>query len=136
MPTLTVRFAMLSIDARPFQICALTLFATILVGCSEGALPKNDPDHGRTYIEFLIELSEVYQSKPANYSRAYAVMKTGVAGRDWLATVHGLPDNLAACEEIIAPYRTDAALTTLQGRYFCEEIEEGFQPFSDFQPQS
>jgi hypothetical protein len=41
----------------------------------------------------------------------------------YLGTIHGYPNNLLVCEELIAPYNKDPSLTTIPGgTYFCEVL--------------
>jgi hypothetical protein len=40
----------------------------------------------------------------------------------YLATVHGFPNNISVCEELIKPYNEDSSMSTLAGEYFCEEL--------------
>lgn len=44
-------------------------------------------------------------------------------GTSYLGTIHGYPNNLAVCEELIAPYNEDPSLTTIPGStYYCEVL--------------
>jgi hypothetical protein len=40
----------------------------------------------------------------------------------YFATVHGYPNNLAVCEEVLAPYNTDVSRSAISGEYFCEVL--------------
>ena len=40
----------------------------------------------------------------------------------YLATIHGYPNNLSVCEELIAPYNKNAAISAIPGEYYCEEL--------------
>jgi len=40
----------------------------------------------------------------------------------YLVTVHGYPNNLSVCEDLIAPYNKDASRSTIPGDYYCEEL--------------
>ena len=112
------------------QTIAVPTLVLALSAC-EGAndTPQEDTARasgGQTYGTFLRELERVYREKPKEYSRAFALIKDGKAGPDWLATFHGLPDNKAACEEAIEPYNDDPSLSALPGTYKCVEIGPGF----------
>lgn len=82
----------------------------------------DDRDAPANLDEFYAELAQTFAAKPPHTSRAYAIMKDGLAGPDWLATIHGYPDNSGVCEELIAPYNSDPSQSTLPGRYFCKEL--------------
>lgn len=46
-----------------------------------------------------------------------------IPGTAYLLTVHGYPDNLAVCEQLIAPYNEDPNLSVMPGNtYFCEVL--------------
>lgn len=51
-----------------------------------------------------------------------AALKKRIIGNEtaYLATIHGYPNNLAVCEDLIAPYNTDSSKSVLPGTYFCE----------------
>jgi hypothetical protein len=53
-----------------------------------------------------------------------AALKKRSVGVQYLATVHGYPNNLSVCNEIIAPYNRDSSLSTIPGTYFCEELRK------------
>lgn len=93
----------------------------VLSGC--GTSPAEAPDEsGNVYSNFNERLATVYQSKPDGTARAYALIKEGPAGPDWLATIHGYGDNRWTCEELIKPYNEDPSLSVFQGRYYCQEL--------------
>lgn len=72
--------------------------------------------------EYNENLKSAYQSMPPGQSPAYAPMKESTAGPNWLATIHGYPDNLGVCEELIEPYNNDPDLSVIQGRCYCERV--------------
>ena len=53
---------------------------------------------------------------------AVALKKDTLGGAAYLATIHGFPNNLSVCEEMIAPYNKDPSLSDIPGQYFCEEL--------------
>ena len=95
-------------------------FCALLSGCSGS--DENGDDNA-----FNSKLADTLTAKPQPSARAYALIKVGVYGRDWLGTFHGLSDNRAACEETIKPYNDDPELSTLPGEYRCEVVDETFQ---------
>ena len=40
----------------------------------------------------------------------------------YLATIHGYPNNLSVCKELIAPYNKDSSKSVIAGEYYCEEL--------------
>ncbi len=87
----------------------LLLFA-MLAGCG-----------GNSYEDYENRLREAYSNVPEGTTPAYAIRKRGVAD-SWLATVHGYPNNVSVCEELIAPYNANAELSALPGEYYCERL--------------
>lgn len=122
------------------QAMTALVFTVALAACSEtDRVPKDDPTQSQTeqtYGSFIRELERVHRAKPAEYSRPFALIKSGVAGPDWLATFHGLPDNRAACEEVVGPYNDDPDLSVLPGAYRCVEIGPDFTLETSLEPQS
>lgn len=100
-----------------FALCSCSDAMTEEDGASPTELELSD---------FHEDLSEIYRNKPSRWSKPVALIKHGMTGRDWLLTVHGLADNLSACEEMAAPYNDDPDLSVLPGTYRCEEIDERF----------
>ena len=91
-----------------------------MAGCSDRPVKERQVD---TLAAFEARLATVYREKPSGYSRAYAIMKKGMGDEDWLATVHGFPDNGAVCEELIKPYNNDPSLSVLPGSYRCKLLD-------------
>jgi hypothetical protein len=89
----------------------------------------NEPSRLEVYEKFENRLAKAYRSKPSAYDRPYALMTTNWIGTSWLLTVHGLPDNRKACEEIAEPYNADPRLSVVRGaKYFCVAVDGGFDP--------
>ncbi len=56
-------------------------------------------------------------------SSAFMIIKNSKVGGDAsLAVIFGLMDNQKACEELIAPYNKDPALSIIDGVYRCEKL--------------
>lgn len=85
----------------------------LLAGCDQ-----SEP----TSTDFNDELRAVLEAKPEGTPRAYALIKNGMAGPDWLATIHGYGDNRSVCEMLIEPYNSEEETSVLPGSYSCEEI--------------
>lgn len=80
------------------------------------------PDGRSELSTFNDELAQIFKDKPKGTSRAFAVIKDGFAGPEWLMTVHGYADNRATCQAIIEPYNTNPELSVFEGRYSCKEL--------------
>jgi len=68
------------------------------------------------------ELEQFFKKHKVGRNHAVALKKKSVGGMSYLATIHGYPNNLSVCNELIAPYNKDASLSTIPGIYFCEEL--------------
>ena len=68
------------------------------------------------------ELESFFRHHTVNDHHAVALKKRSAAGDSYLATVHGYPNNLAVCQQLIKPYNEDPQLSVMSGQYFCEEL--------------
>ena len=68
------------------------------------------------------DVEELFRKHKVDRYPAVALKKRSLAGVIYLATIHGFPNNPSVCEELIAPYNKDAALSVIPGDYFCEEL--------------
>lgn len=88
------------------------LMMFLVIGCSKPETAK----------EFDQQLQEAYWNRPDQLDPAYAIIKSGLGGDAWLATVHGFPDNRAVCMELIEPYQNDPSRSALPGKYTCRVL--------------
>lgn len=51
-----------------------------------------------------------------------ALKERSLGAVSYLATIHGYPNNLSVCEDLIAPYNKNQGASTVAGEYFCEEL--------------
>jgi hypothetical protein len=98
---------------------ALAMFLSALLGCDLG-----NPVQGRDLSEEGLEAFFRKHTVNGNHAVAakvrFTVPSPGVA---YLLTVHGYPNNLSVCEELIAPYNKDPSLSVMPGNtYFCEVL--------------
>jgi len=74
---------------------------------------------GKTLTEE--ELESFFRKHKIEGSYPVALKKRSVADA-YLATIHGYPDNLSVCKEIIEPYNKNQELSTVEGEYYCEVL--------------
>ena len=68
-----------------------------------------------------VDLERYFKNHTVSGNRVAALKKRIIANETaYLATIHGYPNNLAVCEELIAPYNIDSSKSVLPGTYFCE----------------
>lgn len=96
---------------------AILLGPITLSSCSDA-----EKEPRQSIASFDEQLAELYATKPQGSSRAYAVVKNGIAVPAWLATIHGYVDNRAVCEQLIAAYNEDASMSVLAGDYTCRRL--------------
>jgi len=94
--------------------CAmLRILGLSAVGCSVGPFDKSLTE----------ERLEAFFRGRTVQGKAVVALKKRTGGLDaYLATIHGYPNNLCVCEELVKPYNTGASMSTLPGQYFCEEL--------------
>lgn len=66
------------------------------------------------------DLEQFFSRHSIDENPAAALKKRSVAGVSYLATVHGYPDNLTVCNDLIAPYDDGSATSRVPGLYYCE----------------
>ncbi|MFH1440454.1 MAG: hypothetical protein ABIH18_00195 [Candidatus Omnitrophota bacterium] len=67
------------------------------------------------------KLESFFRKHKINGNHPVALKKRSIA-ESYLATIHGYPDNLSVCKEIIEPYNKDQKLSTIEGEYYCEVL--------------
>ncbi len=68
------------------------------------------------------ELEQMLRKHKINGYHAVALKKRSVVDA-YLATIHGYPDNLGVCMQIIEPYNKNSDLSAIPGTYYCEELK-------------
>lgn len=94
--------------------CAILLILGLsAVGCTVGPFGKSMTEE---------QLEAFVRGRTVN-GKPVVALKKRTGGLDaYLATIHGYPNNLSVCEELVKPYNADASMSTLPGQYFCEEL--------------
>ena len=85
-----------------------------LTGCDQLSVTSGDMTSSQ--LEAFLRKHKVDNHNPV------ALKKRSVGGDSYLATVHGYPNNLSVCMELVAPYNSNPSLSVLPGTYFCEEL--------------
>ncbi len=95
--------------------CALLLILALgAIGCTVGPFGKSLTED---------QLEAFFRGRTVHGRPVVALKKRIIGGLDaYLATIHGYPNNLSVCEELVKPYNADASMSTLPGQYFCEEL--------------
>jgi len=91
------------------------IIAGVLAGCGPVTITTSSSVSEEEFEQFL-------RKHRVGRSHAAALKKNSLGVVSYLATVHGYPNNLSVCNEIIAPYNKDASLSSIPGAYFCEEL--------------
>ena len=68
------------------------------------------------------DVERYFRKHKVDGNRAVAMKKRSLGMVTYFATVHGYPNNLSVCEEVLAPYKEDASRSAISGEYFCEEL--------------
>jgi hypothetical protein len=68
------------------------------------------------------DVENFFRQHTVEGNHAVAMKKRSLGTVTYFATVHGYPNNLAVCEEVLAPYNTDVSRSAISGEYFCEVL--------------
>ena len=68
------------------------------------------------------DIKKYFNSHKTSSSAFMLIKNSKVGGDASLAVIFGLMDNQKACEELIAPYNKDPALSVIEGVYRCEKL--------------
>ena len=90
------------------------VLATLVVGCST-TITTGDSISAS-------ELEGFFAKHRVDGNVVAALKKRSIGVASYLATIHGYPNNLSVCRELIAPYNEDASLSVIGGEYYCEEL--------------
>jgi hypothetical protein len=88
----------------------LVIAATLLTSCDQNGDLSD------------VEVEEFFRQHTIEGNRAVAMKKRSPGVTAYLGTIHGYPNNLSVCEEVLAPYNNDASRSAIPGEYFCEEL--------------
>lgn len=97
------------------RIVLLITLVTSAIGCS-------NPTTTMTTDMSDVQLEEFFRNHTVLGMPVAGLKKRSLGTVAYLATVHGFPNNLSVCEELIKPYNDDASKSDIPGDYFCEEI--------------
>jgi hypothetical protein len=97
------------------RLVHMLIGASLLMGCDQVTVTTGDTIPSS-------EVEDFFRKHKVDGNRAVAMRKRSLGVVSYFATIHGYPDNLSVCEEVIAPYNKDASLSDIPGQYFCEEL--------------
>ena len=89
--------------------------ALLITGCTSTTITSGDSITDS-------ELEQFFVKHKVDGSVVAALKKRSAGVVAYLSTIHGYPNNLSVCEELIAPYNRDASMSVIPGEYFCEEL--------------
>jgi hypothetical protein len=89
------------------------ILAVVLIGCGKWGLSNSLTED---------ELEAFFLAHKINGKNVVALKKRCVGSVSYLATIHGYPDNLSVCAELIKPYNKSPSMSIVPGAYYCEEL--------------
>jgi hypothetical protein len=89
---------------------------TFLTGCDQVTVATGDNVTSS-------EVEAFFRKHKVDGNHAVAMKKRSLGVVAYLGTIHGFPNNFSVCEEVLAPYKKDASLSTIPGSYFCEDLQ-------------
>jgi len=96
---------------RFFIICSLLI---TLSGCGKITITVGDSITAE-------ELESFFRKHKVDGNYPVALKKHSI-GDSYLATIHGYPDNLSVCQQIIEPYNKNKKSSAIEGEYYCEVL--------------
>lgn len=93
----------------------LLIVSLFVIGCNDISFMAND-------IVTEDEVAQFFKTHKVAGNYAAALKKSSLGQVSYLATIHGYPNNLDVCNDLIAPYNENESLSTIPGYYFCEEL--------------
>lgn len=96
------------------RIFIVASVSVLLGGCGPVSITTGDSIS-------TVALENFFKKHKVEKNRAAALKKRSL-GDSYLATIHGYPNNLAVCEELIAPYNKSTSKSIVPGSYYCEEL--------------
>jgi hypothetical protein len=91
------------------------ILALVLIGCGKWGI-------GLSNSLTEDELEAFFRAHKISGKKVVALKKRSAGSVSYLATIHGYPDNLSVCEELIKPYNENPSMSILPGAYYCEEL--------------
>jgi hypothetical protein len=68
------------------------------------------------------QLESFFRAHTVEGHHVVALKKRSLGVVSYLATIHGYPNNLSVCEELVVPYNKEASTSVIAGDYYCEEL--------------
>jgi hypothetical protein len=68
------------------------------------------------------QLEAFFRAHKVEGNHVAAIKKRSAGVSSYLATIHGYPNNISVCEEIVAPLNKDDSTSVVPGQYYCEEL--------------
>ena len=90
-------------------------FVAALAGCTAGTMTLGDSITTE-------QLESFFRAHKVEGNHVVALKKRSLGVVAYLATIHGYPDNLSVCEELMVPYNKDSSGSVVPGAYYCEEL--------------
>ena len=69
------------------------------------------------------ELAQFFAKHTVDGNAVAALKKRSLGGESYLATIHGYPNNLDVCNQLIAPYNEEPDKSAVPGSYYCELLQ-------------
>jgi len=106
-----IEFVMPQWDRMKLVFLAITL---IFTGCDTVTITQGTSISAE-------ELEQFFRKHQIDNNMPVALKKRSL-GDGYLATIHGYPDNLSVCMQLIEPYNKNPKMSDIPGTYFCEEL--------------
>lgn len=99
-----------------FRIVVMLALAAMLIGCSQVGILA---DHNLSEAQ----LKSFFRHHTISGHPAVALEKRSMGGVSYLMTIHGYPNSLKVCQEIVRRYNENPSLSVIPGHYYCEVLK-------------
>ena len=94
------------------RILLISCIILMLNGCAKVSITIGDSITDK-------QLERFFRKHKIDGNYPVALKKRSFAD-SYLATIHGYPDNLSVCQQIIEQYNKNKDLSAVKGEYYCE----------------
>ncbi len=97
------------------QKLVIIISILFLSGCADVSIVSGESIEAK-------ELEAFFRKHKISENYSVAIKKHSLGGESYLATIHGYPNNLSVCQQLIEPYNKGTESSVIIGTYFCDVL--------------
>lgn len=97
------------------QKLVIIMSILLLSGCIDVSIVSGESIESK-------ELESFFRKHKVDENYPVALKKHSLGGESYLATMHGYPNNLSVCQQLIEPYNKGTESSVVAGTYFCDVL--------------